>query len=204
MYIDFGDMTPQQVYITMTQTVIPRPIAWVLSENPDGSLNLAPYSYFNAVSSDPALVMISAGVKPDGGIKDTRDNIRDRRDFVIHITSLDQLDNMNASSASFDPGVSEVDQLGLSTVPIEGSRLPRLADARVAFACSLYDIHYIGEGPQSLILGEVHGLFVDDSAVAEDAKGRRKILADKINPVGRLGASEYVSFGELLTRQRPD
>ena len=65
MYIDFGDMTPQQVYITMTQTVIPRPIAWVLSENADASLNLAPYSYFNAVSSDPALVMISAGVKPE-------------------------------------------------------------------------------------------------------------------------------------------
>ena len=58
MYIDFDDMTPQQVYITMTQTVIPRPIAWVLSENANGSLNLAPYSYFNAVSSDPALVMI--------------------------------------------------------------------------------------------------------------------------------------------------
>jgi len=204
MYIDFGEMTPQQVYITMTQTVIPRPIAWVLSENPDSTLNLAPYSYFNAVSSNPALVMISAGVKPDGGIKDTRDNIRDRRDFVVHIASLEQLDDMNASSASLDPGISEVEKLGLATVPLEGSRLPRLAAARVAFACSLYDIHYIGAGPQSLILGEVHGVFVDDCVIGEDAKGRRKILAQNINPIGRLGASEYVSFGEVMTRQRPD
>ena len=111
---------------------------------------------------------------------------------------------MNASSASLDPGVSEVEKLGLATVPFEGSRLPRLADARVAFACSLYDIHYIGDGPQSLILGEVHGVFIDDHAIGEDAKGRRKILAENINPIGRLGASEYVSFGEVLIRRRPD
>ncbi|HJP07731.1 MAG: protein/domain typically associated with flavoprotein oxygenase, DIM6/NTAB family protein [Acidiferrobacteraceae bacterium] len=204
MFIDFDAMTPQQVYFTLTQTVIPRPIAWVLSENADGSLNLAPFSYFNAVSSNPPLIMMSAGLKPDGGAKDTRDNIRDRRDFVIHIPSLEQLDDMNASSASLPPGVSEVEHLGLETTAFEGSRLPRLVDPKVAFACSLYDIHYIGDDPQSLILGEVHGVFVDDSVVGEDAKGRRKILAEKINPVGRLGAGEYVSFGELLSRTRPD
>ena len=100
--------------------------------------------------------------------------------------------------------IAAVEKLGLATAPLEGSRLPRLADARVAFACSLYDIHYIGAGPQSLILGEVHGVFVDDCAIGEDAKGRRKILAQNINPIGRLGAGEYVSFGEVMTRERPD
>tara|TARA_B100001142_G_C14050776_1_gene545781 strand:+ start:59 stop:673 length:615 start_codon:yes stop_codon:yes gene_type:complete len=204
MYIDFGKMTAQQVYITMTQTIVPRPIAWVLSENPDQSLNLAPYSYFNAVCSDPPLLMISAGVKPDGATKDTRDNIRDRKEFVVHIASLDQLDEMNASSANFAPGVSEIEALGLETEKFEGSRLPRLSDAKVAFACSVYDIQTLGDSLQSLILGEVNGVFVDDEAIAEDEKGRSKILADKINPIGRLGASEYVSFGEILTRRRPD
>jgi len=204
MYINFGETKPQEIYITMTQTVIPRPIAWILSENPDRSLNLAPYSYFNAVCSDPPLIMISAGVKPDGAVKDTRDNIRDRKDFIVHISSLAQIDEMNASSANLAPGVSEVDTLGLETTAFDGSRLPRLTCAKVAFACSVYDIHYLGNGPQSLILGEVHGVFVDDSVIGEDAKGRMKILADRINPIGRLGASEYVSFGEILTRQRPD
>ena len=204
MYIDFGKMTAQQVYITMTQTIVPRPIAWVLSENPDQSLNLAPYSYFNAVCSDPPLLMISAGVKPDGATKDTRDNIRDRKEFVVHIASLDQLDEMNASSANFAPGVSEIEALGLETEKFEGSRLPRLSDAKVAFACSVYDIQTLGDSLQSLILGEVNGVFVDDGAIGEDEKGRSKILADKINPIGRLGASEYVSFGEILTRRRPD
>ena len=204
MYFEFGKMTAQQVYITMTQTIVPRPIAWVLSENPDQSLNLAPYSYFNAVCSDPPLLMISAGVKPDGATKDTRDNIRDRKEFVVHIASLDQLDEMNASSANFAPGVSEIEALGLETEKFEGSRLPRLSDAKVAFACSVYDIQTLGDSLQSLILGEVNGVFVDDEAIAEDEKGRSKILADKINPIGRLGASEYVSFGEILTRRRPD
>ncbi|GIT49378.1 MAG: hypothetical protein Ct9H300mP14_13060 [Gammaproteobacteria bacterium] len=67
MYVDITQLDPQQIYITLTQTVIPRPIAWVLSENANGSLNLAPYSFFNAVSSEPPLVMISTGpLKPEG------------------------------------------------------------------------------------------------------------------------------------------
>ena len=73
----------------------------------------------------------------------------------------------------------------------------------MAFACRLYDIHYIGSDPQALILGQVEGLYVDDSVVGKDDKGRTKILAERINPVGRLGANEYVTFGERLSRDRP-
>ena len=203
MYIDFGTVTPQQAYFTMTQTIIPRPIAWIVSENTNGSINLAPFSYFNAVSSNPPLVMISAGIKPGGVAKDTLNNIRQRKDFVLHIVSLEQLNAMNQSSANLPSGESEVEMLGLETVAFEGSRLPRLADAKVAFACRLYDIHYIGSDPQALILGQVEGLYVDDSVVGKDDKGRTKILAERINPVGRLGANEYVTFGERLSRDRP-
>ena len=100
MYVDITQLDPQQIYITLTQTVIPRPIAWVLSENANGSLNLAPYSFFNAVSSEPPLVMISTGLKPDGRPKDTRENIEQRRDFLVHIASVAQLEDLNASSAT--------------------------------------------------------------------------------------------------------
>lgn len=203
MYIDFGTVTPQQAYLAMTQTIIPRPIAWIVSENVNGSLNLAPFSYFNAVSSNPPLVMVSAAIKPGGGAKDTLNNIRHREDFVLHIVSLEQLDAMNQSSANLPSGESEVEMLGLETVALEGSRLPRLVGAKVAFACQLYDIHYIGDDPQALILGEIGGLYVDDSVVGKDEKGRTKILAERINPVGRLGANEYVTFGERLVRERP-
>ena len=74
MIIQFADLKPLQRYHMMTQTIIPRPIAWVLTENDNGSSNLAPFSYFTALCSDPALVVLSIGKKPDGSLKDTRHN----------------------------------------------------------------------------------------------------------------------------------
>ena len=92
MDIDLAALGPAQVYGLMTQTLIPRPIAWVLSENSDGGLNLAPFSYFNAVCSSPPLVMISVGKKPDGSFKDTRVNIEGRR-FTVAADALRPSDN---------------------------------------------------------------------------------------------------------------
>jgi flavin reductase (DIM6/NTAB) family NADH-FMN oxidoreductase RutF len=203
MYINLSELSESQVYFSMTQTVIPRPIAWVLSENQSGSLNLAPFSYFNAVCSDPPLVMISVGKKPDGSFKDTLVNIEQRSDFVIHIVSKHLLDPMNQSSATLPAEESELELIGLQTAPMPGSRLPRLADARIAFACERYEIHKIGGVPQSLILGKMSGIFVDDDVVETDAKGRIKINAEGVNPLGRLGAGEYVSFGEKIRLARP-
>ena len=85
MYLDLSQLSASQVYFTMTQTLIPRPIAWVLSDNGNDSLNLAPFSYFNAVSSDPPLIMLSVGFKPDGTHKDTAINIEQRKDFIVHL-----------------------------------------------------------------------------------------------------------------------
>lgn len=108
MHINFAALTAQLAYFTMNATLIPRPIAWVLSENVDGGLNIAPYSYFNAISSNPPLLMISAGMTPDGTSKDTHNNIRDRNDLVVHIVSLEQVKEMNQSSETHPPGVLEV------------------------------------------------------------------------------------------------
>lgn len=203
MYIDLSELDERQTYFTMTQTVIPRPIAWVLSENSTGSFNLAPFSYFNAVCSDPPLIMISIGRKPDGSFKDTLVNIEQRGSFVVHIVSRDLLEPMNQSSATLAAGDSELKATGLRTVAFEGGRLPRLADARIAFACERYEIHRLGRLPQSLILGRVSGVYVDDAVVETDEKGRTKIMAERVDPVARLGASEYVSFGEKIRLQRP-
>lgn len=203
MYIDFTDLDPAQVYFTMIQTVIPRPIAWVLSENAQGRYNLAPFSYFNAVSSDPPLIMISVGKKPNGEFKDTRVNIEQRRDFVVHIAHREVLDEMNQSSATLPAEESELEALGLTTLAFEGSRLPRVADCRVAFGCECHEIKEVGGVPQSLILGLVNGVYVDDSIATEDKKGRLKIHADRLDPLARLGASEFMTFGSIETRQRP-
>jgi len=203
MYIDFTSADPVYVYFTMIQTVIPRPIAWVLSENAQGRYNLAPFSYFNAVCSEPPLVMISVGKKPNGDFKDTRVNIEHRKDFVVHIVHRQALDEMNQSSATLPAEESELEQLGMNTVAFEGSRLPRLADCRVAFNCERYEIKEIGGVPQSLILGLVKGLYVDDAITSKDDRGRVKIHADRMDPVARLGASEYMTFGQIERRARP-
>ncbi len=203
MYINLSELSESQVYFTMTQTVIPRPIAWVLSKNKSGSYNLAPFSYFNAVCSDPPLVMISIGKKPDGSYKDTLVNIEQRTDFVIHIVSKELIEPMNQSSATLPAEQSELELTGLATTSMPGCPLPRLADAHIAFACVRYEIHKIGGLPQSLILGRMTGIHVDDEVVDLDEKGRTRVNAELVDPVGRLGASEYVSFGEKIRLSRP-
>jgi flavin reductase (DIM6/NTAB) family NADH-FMN oxidoreductase RutF len=203
MILDLDELAPNQTYFQMIQTLIPRPIAWVLSENAGGSYNLAPFSYFTAVCAEPPLVMISLGHKPDGSLKDTRVNIEQRGDFVIHIAHREMLEAMNASSATLAAGVSEVEQLGLETTAFAGSRLPRLADARVAYACERYEIREIGPGRQSLIFGRVKHIYLDDGIVDISLEGRIKVDAERLDPIARLGGSEYAMLSEVIRLKRP-
>jgi flavin reductase (DIM6/NTAB) family NADH-FMN oxidoreductase RutF len=201
MLIDFATLSPNRVYFTLIQTVIPRPIAWVLSENADASCNLAPFSYFNAVCSDPPLLMISIGKKTDGSSKDTRSNILERNAFVVHIAHSELVAQVNASSAELPAGISELEQLGLGTTPFGTFRLPRLRDCRVAFACERYQVMEVGE--QAIIFGRVLNAYVDDAIATLDAKGRLQVDAQLLEPLSRLGGDQYARLGEVLTLPRP-
>ena len=203
MILDLSQLKPAQVYFHMIQTLVPRPIAWVLSEIEQDRYNLAPFSYFNAVCSDPPLIMLSVGKKPDGSFKDTRVNIEQRRDFVVHIAHRDMLQDLNQSSATLDADISELDQLGIETTAFEGSRLPRIEACRIACACECYDIHELGSTPQSIIYGKVNHIYIDDDITSVNEKGRLKVHADKLEPIARLGADEYMSFGEIISLARP-
>ncbi len=203
MIINLAELKPAQVYFTMIQALIPRPIAWVLSEIETGKYNLAPFSYFNAVCSNPPLIMLSIGKKPDGSFKDTRVNIEQRKDFVVHIAHRELLEDLNQSSATLNADVSELDLLGLETVPLEGSRLPRIDTCRIACACECYEIHELGSTPQSVIYGKVNQVYIDDAITSTNEKGRLKVHADKLEPVSRLGADEFMGFGEIIRMKRP-
>ena len=204
MQIKLDDLSTPQTYFTMTQVVIPRPIAWILSENEDASFNLAPFSYFNAICSDPPLVIVSIGLQDDGSDKDSLRNIKQRSEFVIHIASSDQLPELNQSSATLPPGESEVLASNLQTTPVEGFHMPRLSDAKIALMCERYQIQTIGNNnQQSLLFGEIREIYVDDSCVEINDQGRLKILADQVQPLSRLGASQFASFGEVLVAKRP-
>ena len=203
MYLDFSKLSPAKRYFLMTQTIVPRPVAWVLTENRAGDYNLAPFSYFNAVSGAPPLVMISVGKKPDGADKDTRVNIEERKKFVIHIAHRELAPLVTESSQTLPYGESELDRLNLKLTSFSEFALPRLKDCRVAFACELFQITEIGDTPQSMILGEIQAVYVEDSIVEDRGEGRLKIHADKLDPIGRLGGSEYSSFGEIISIPRP-
>jgi flavin reductase (DIM6/NTAB) family NADH-FMN oxidoreductase RutF len=205
MQIKLDELPTPQVYFTMTQTILPRPIAWLLTENEDASYNLAPFSYFNAVCSDPPLAIVSIGKQDDGRDKDSIRNIRERHEFVIHIASSDQLAPLNQSSATLPPGASEVEANQLELTRVKGFRMPRLSDCKVAFFCERHDIQMIGsKKQQSLLFAEIKEIYVDDACTEINDKGRLKILADQVRPLSRLGAGEYASFGEILSAKRPD
>lgn len=204
MQIDFEGMAPQDIYHILTQTVIPRPIAWVLTENPDGNYNLAPYSFFTVVTSNPPLLMISIGRKPtDGAFKDTRVNIERGKEFVVHIGHREMAAAMTETARTLPHGESELKNVDLPLTAWEASRLPRLADCRIALACELYEIKEIGEGPQTLVFGKINGIYAADEVTTEDDKGRLRFDGAAIDPLGRLGGSEYVTFGDVVKIPRP-
>ena len=208
---DFHGLSVMERYLLMTQAVIPRPVAWMLTENEGESgsgvggrrsFNLAPFSYFNALSSDPPLVGVSVTEKPEGGEKDTLLNVRRTGMFAAHIAPMGMLEELNASSAGLPYGESEVERLGLKTELFGDFGLPRVAGCPAVFGCDLHQEVRLGP-TQVLILGEVRLLYAAEEVLEKDAKGRTTISAEKMNPVARLGAGNYAGLGKFAVLKRP-
>ena len=208
MYIDLQKQKPSAAYFTIIQTVMPRPVAWILSPNRcnggEPTYNLAPFSYFCPVCSDPPLAVVSIGIKPDGSSKDTLVNVSERRFFTIHIAHKELLDALNATSANMPYGVSEAAELGLDLAPFEKAAVPRLKAARIAFACELERVMPVGHGEQKLIFARLQSVWIDDETIIQDTKGRLKVDASQVSPIARLGGGEYAYLGEVLSLKRPD
>lgn len=203
MQFDFKDLTANQRYGAMTQTIVPRPIAWVLSDNGNDSFNVAPFSFFTGISSDPPLLVLSVGKKDANEEKDTRVNIRERDYFVVHIPSTRHIDKVNMTSATLPHGESEVVSADLELAEIEGFPLPRIVDCDIALACKRYRIDDIGNVPQAVIYGEIITLYINEERLLPNDKGRTLLDATKTDPLSRLGGSQYGSLGELLSAVRP-
>lgn len=204
MEIDLTKLDAGKVFSIMSQTVIPRPIAWVLSENDNDSYNLAPFSYFTPVCSDPPLLVFSVGRKSDRSPKDTWLNIRDRREFVVHIPAQEMLAAMNDSSAALPAGISEVDKLGLKLEDFTDFRLPRLAGCPVAMACELYEINEVGHGRNALIMGLINHVYLADRVVNDRENGKIRIDPEKIKPLARLGGPQYAELTKIISLSRPE
>lgn len=203
MQLDFKTLTPNQCYGAMVQSIVPRPIAWVLSDNGDDSFNVAPFSFFTGICSDPPLLMLSIGKKSVSEEKDTRVNIRERSKFVVHIPSTRHLEQVNKTSATLAHGESEIGTANLELIDIDGFALPRIAGCDIALACHLYRIDEIGAVPQAVIYGEIEFIIADHDLVVPHPKGHFQLNSSALDPLARLGGSNYGNLGDVLIANRP-
>ncbi|NOI58810.1 flavin reductase family protein [Vibrio coralliilyticus] len=202
MNIDASTLAPTQIYHLMTQTVIPRPIAWVLTESGETDYNLAPFSYFTPVSSNPPLLMFSVGKKPTGEIKDTTRNVLETGRMVVHIANADLAEQVTQTSATLPHGESEVALAGLELIDFEGFELPRIKDCPIAFGCKLFEVKEIGETPQSLIFAQIEDIYIAPEVIGDNQE-RLVVEALKVNPLSRLGGSQYANLDQTFTVARP-
>src|SRR5436190_5764254 len=136
MEIDSRTLSPQAAYKLITGVVVPRPIAWVTTLGPEGTVNLAPFSAFTFVSTRPPMIGINVGRKA-GVRKDTANNIHEHKEFVVNIADETMIEHVHLSAIEHAPDVSEVDELGLAVAPSSAVRTPRLVDAPVSLECRL-------------------------------------------------------------------
>jgi len=195
MQIDPGTLEPRDAYGLVISCVVPRPIAWVSTRAADGALNAAPYSFFQALTTRPPLVMISGGHRRDGRRKDTRANIEETGEFVVNVVGEDSAQRMVDCSAAFEPEVSEFDEVGLEPAPSVKVAAPRIAECKVAMECRLDRVIEVGHGGGAMVLGEIVWFHVADDVLNDDGK---TVDPTKLKPVGRLGGKLYAPLRETV------
>ncbi len=208
MELTLEGRSERATYHLMTQLVLPRPIAWALTDNgPDlddaDRWNLAPFSYFNGVSSAPATVAFSIGNGMAGREKDTCRNLRERPHVVVHIPAARDAADVQRSAADLPPAASEVALLGRRTVAWPFP-VPRIEGPPVALAGEVRRLVDLDDGGrQVLVLAEVVRIHVDDAAVTRerDGEGRERVRVDPavVDPLCRLGAGTYATLGPPFT-----
>jgi flavin reductase (DIM6/NTAB) family NADH-FMN oxidoreductase RutF len=202
MQLDLSQLPPRDAYQWLIGLILPRPIAWVSTVGPSGSTNLAPFSFFQGVTSSPPTLMFVPVNDRAGRKKDTLRNIEQIPEFVVHLVSHAQAETMNRTSALLPYGESEIDAFSIETVPAERVRPPRLARAAVAFECALHQIVPIGDGPlaANVVFGRILLTHVHDDVLGPD--GRPDVR--KLDLVGRLGGDDYASTRDRFSLPRPD
>lgn len=186
-------------YKLMTGLITPRPIGWVGTVSTDGVANLAPYSFFNAVSASPPVVYFSTGVV-GGHRKDSLRNAEETGEFTINIVSMDTAEAMNGSSASVDASVSEFDLVGLSVRPSQIIGAPGVAEAKAILECRVVGTQTFGDDEAAYVmtLGEVVHFTIADSVL----DGTR-IDSEQLDSVGRLAGNNYATTRDRFSLERP-
>ena len=185
----------------LTGVVVPRPIAFVSTISNSGNVNLSPYSFFNAVSYDPPLIIFSSSkFTSDGKLKDSLSNIEQNGEFVVNIVNENIVEAMNATAAEYPEDVNEFDIANLTQIDSDLVKPPRLSESPVNMECKLERIITLGTEahPQGLVIGEIIQLHIDDEIIS----GHR-INHEKLKPVGRLAGNMYTHTYDVFELMRP-
>jgi flavin reductase (DIM6/NTAB) family NADH-FMN oxidoreductase RutF len=194
------------MYKLLIGSVVPRPIAWVSSVDADGVRNLAPFSYFMAITHDPPTVAFSSGPRGadvGGGVrgkKDTLHNVEVTREFVVNVVDDALAEAMNVTSGDYAADVDEFTKAGLEAASSVKVRAPRVAAAPVSMECRLAQIIPVGNLPHHLIVGEIVHVHVRDD-VYDPATGRLDM--HRLKPVGRLAGHLYTHVHDIFEMKRP-
>jgi len=201
LIIDPGSTDPSNVYKLLIGSVVPRPIAFVSTLNPDGGFNVAPFSFFTVASSNPPVLVFTVGLRstPDPR-KDTLRNITTSREFVVNIVSEEIGEKMNLCAGEYPPEVDEFELAGLTPIASDLVKAPRVAESHIQMECRLlYTISMsaLATGG-NLVLGEVVRLHVDDAYVSNF-----RIDQDKLRAIGRMAGNTYTRTQDRFDMIRP-
>lgn len=195
MRFAFDALSPPERYKLMVSTVVPRPIAWVVTKDAKGVTNAAPYSLFNMFSDDPPILAFGNGPSPvTGARKDTARNVLETRRFTVCMVPETAVEQMNLTASDIPPEVDELALAGLTEVPF-GDGAPRIAESPVAFDCELFQA--IELGWHLMVLGRVLAMEIRDDCVLDAA--RKHVDTPRLGLVGRTGGGGgYVRLTDRL------
>jgi len=199
--IDPNELTNPERYKLLIGSVVPRPIAFVSTISPEGIANLAPFSFFTGVCSNPITLAFCPGIRSsDGKRKDTLNNIEATGECVVHIVTEAIAEQMNMTAAEFPPNISEFEKSGLTPIPSIKVKPPRVKESPIQIECKLHQIVTLGEtvGSGSLVI--VQAVYLHFSPeVYEDGK----ILLNALHPIARLAGNSYAKVTETFDLERP-
>lgn len=189
------------IYQHLIRLIVPRPIAWVSTIGVNGRTNLAPFSFFSGVGSNPPSLLFCPANRRDGTLKDTMRNVVEQGEFVVNIVSVDLCESMNLTASELPESESEFEVFGVSGVPSVVVQPPRVALAPAHLECRLMQVIRLGEGAgaANIIIGEIVHIGITDGVL--DSRG----FADpgKLQAVGRMGGALYCRTSDRFELKRP-
>ncbi|HEX9877227.1 MAG TPA: flavin reductase family protein [Gammaproteobacteria bacterium] len=183
--------------------IVPRPIGWISTLSEDGRANLAPFSFANAVSMAPPMLMFcNNGVHAQGGVKDSAANAESTGEFVYNMATWDLREQMNLTSATLPREVDEFDYAGLHKAPSRIVKPPRVAESPICLECRTWKVLRLppmpGGGNNIMVIGEIVGVHIADDAISDGL-----VAITRIKPIARLGYTDYTVVHDSFSMTRP-